>query len=89
MILALAAYTLENARLITRSNNLMDAVKAGKVDQEFLDIVANSVGLNENARLSRIEKAYEEQLAAEAMGGFPEISDQLRGVLATPGHLGT
>ena len=87
MILALAAYTLENARLITRSNNLMDAVKAGKVDQGFLDIVADSVGLNEDARLSRIEKAYEEQLAAEAMGGFPEISDQLRGKLPHPDTL--
>ncbi len=87
MILALAAYTLENARLITRSNNLMDAVKSGKVDQGFLDIVADSVGLNEDARLSRIEKAYEEQLAAEAMGTFPEVSDQLRGKLPHPDTL--
>ena len=87
MIAAVAANTFRHARTLARSGNLMAAVKAGKLDPRFERLIADSVGLNAEAIERRVMKAEQEQLAAEAMGGFPEIADTLRGELPHPDTL--
>ncbi len=84
MIAAVAANTFRHARTLARSGNLMAAVKAGKIDPRFQRLIADSVGLDPAAIERRVMKAEQEQLAAEAMGGFPEIADTLRGQLPHP-----
>jgi hypothetical protein len=84
MIVAVAAATFRHARTLARSGNLMAAVKAGKIDARFERMVADSVGLDPAAIERRVTQEYQKQLAAEAMGGFPEVGDFLRGQLPHP-----
>lgn len=61
-----------------------EAVAAGKVSPRLERMLMDSLGLDQDARMRRLEKRMEEQLAAEAMEGFPEISEEARGRLPHP-----
>jgi hypothetical protein len=83
-LIATAAQTFRHAATLLRSKPLMDAVKAGKIDSRFVALIADSVGLNQAETDRRFQNDYQAQLAAEAMGGVPEISEAARGMLPHP-----
>jgi hypothetical protein len=83
-LIAYAAHKFRHAATLLRSKPLMDAVKAGKIDSRFVAHIADSVGLNQAETDRRFQKDYQAQLAAEAMGGMPEISEAARGMLPHP-----
>lgn len=69
---------------INVAGDLREAMKAGHLPPRLQRKLADSAGISESDRNYRLQKAMEEQLAAEAMGGFPEIRETLRGRLPHP-----
>ena len=60
------------------------AQQAGHVPPRLERLLKDSLGLDPDAQMRRLEKRMEEQLAAEAMDGFPEISQEAAGRLPHP-----
>ena len=85
---AIASSTITNgsalAHDVKTAGELRAAMAAGHLPPRLRSQIADSIGINETERAARLQKAMEEQLAAEAMGGFPEVSDALRGKLPHP-----
>lgn len=88
MMAGLAAATLGAAREIlhrlTRGKAIATAFEDGRLSPKFRTMVEDSIGLNTAATEARLRSKMEEQLAAEAMEGFPEIAASLRGQLPHP-----
>jgi len=69
---------------LQRTATLREAIGKGTLPPRLLDLINDSIGINEKETFRRMEKAYEEQLMAEAMGGFPEIQAELQGRIPHP-----
>jgi hypothetical protein len=69
---------------LQRTATLREAIGKGNLPPRLLDLINDSIGINEKETFRRMEKAYEEQLMAEAMGGFPEIQSELQGRIPHP-----
>lgn len=83
-ILAVAGAMFRHARTLARSEPLMKAIKEGRVNQKFVDLIADSVGLNEANTEARY-RAAEQQAQEQALNSdLEEISDVLRGRLPHP-----
>jgi hypothetical protein len=59
MITAVTANAFRHAQTLARSQHLMAAIQEGKIDPEFERLIADSVGLNEEASARRIQQASE------------------------------
>jgi hypothetical protein len=73
---------------VSTAAQIRAAVAAGTMPVSLRNRLADATGLNDTERAFRLQKQMEEQLAAEAMEGFPEIGSEARGMLphpATPG----
>lgn len=82
--LAMESASIELARDLGTAAEFREALGKGVVPPRLERQLRDSIGLDPAAQQRRLEKKMEEQLAAEAMGGFPEISDELRGKLPHP-----
>jgi hypothetical protein len=69
---------------LTRAGELKKALASGNVPTELVSRLEDAIGINETEVLARLEKKHRDQLAAEAMGGFPEIRDNLEGRMPHP-----
>lgn len=69
---------------LTRAGDLKKALSAGQVPTELVSRLEDAIGINETEVLARLEKKHRDQLAAEAMGGFPEIRENLEGRMPHP-----
>lgn len=69
---------------VSTAADLRAAIAAGTLPERLRSRLADSLGLNETERMARLQQQMEAQLAAEALGDFPEISDVLRGQLPHP-----
>ena len=87
-MVALAGQMFRHAKSLTplfsRSKNLMDKIKEGKIDEKFLSQVADSVGLNDAETRHRREQLQAAEAHAQALGDFEEISSSLRGRIPHP-----
>jgi len=64
--------------------DLRAAIAAGTMPARLTAKLADATGINDQAREERLRQQMEAQLAAEAMEGFPEISQVLKGRLPHP-----
>ena len=64
-----------------------EAVRTGQISPRLQSIIEDAIGINEPARIDRLTRRMEAELAAEAMGGFPEIRDEAAGQLPHPDTL--
>lgn len=91
MIVSLAAATFgagkDIIRQVGRGADLRKAFESGQLSPKFRDLVEDTIGQNTKATETRMQRRYEDQLAAEAMGDFPEISATLKGELPHPDTL--
>lgn len=69
---------------LKRAASLKKAVAAGQLPQSFLNTLEDALGINETEQFRRMEAKHRDQLAAEAMQGFPEISEQTAGRIPHP-----
>lgn len=69
---------------LARVAKFKQALDTGTLTPELEALIQDSIGLNDQARAERFEKQARAQLAAEAMEGFPEISDAIAGRLPHP-----
>ena len=65
-------------------DNIRQAIASKTMHPRLVAQIADAVGLNATRQEARLQQEMEEQLAAEAMGGFPEVQDALRGKLPHP-----
>ena len=72
------------AQELARAPRLAAAIRQGRIDASFESLLADAIGIDTVAREARMRQAYEAQLAAEALEGFPEIADAARGKLPHP-----
>jgi orotate phosphoribosyltransferase len=66
------------------AEELREAIAAGYLPARLQQQLADAVGLDPKAQEARLQKKMEDQLAAEAMEGFPEIAETLQGQLPHP-----
>jgi hypothetical protein len=66
------------------AKELREAIAAGYLPERLQRQLADAVGLDPQAQERRLQKKMEDQLAAEAMEGFPEVSETLAGQLPHP-----
>lgn len=69
---------------IQTAKELREAIAAGYLPARLQQQLADAVGLDPRAQEARLQKKMEDQLAAEAMEGFPEIAETLQGQLPHP-----
>ena len=69
---------------VKTAGELRAAIAAGQVPKRLERLLRDSLGLDPEQQQRRLEQRMEEQLAAEAMDGFPEISDVMKGRLPHP-----
>lgn len=69
---------------LQRAGELKKALASGNVPTDLVSRLEDAIGINETEVLRRLEKKHHEQLAAEAMGGFPEIRDMAEGRIPHP-----
>lgn len=85
---ALQAATIEAgtafAADIKTAAELRAAITAGQLPGRLEAQIKDAIGLDPAAQERRLQKQMEEQLAAEAMDGFPEIQDEARARLPHP-----
>jgi hypothetical protein len=84
-----ATVTAGNAlsRDLSTAADLRAAIAVGNISPRLVRTIADSVGLDPGAQERRLQKQMEDQLAAEAMGGFPEIAEEARGLIPHPDTL--
>ena len=82
--IALHAASVELARDLHTAGEFQDALQAGYVPDRLHKQILDAVGLDPAAQQRRLERLHEEQLAAEAMQGFPEVTEEARGRLPHP-----
>lgn len=72
---------------LQRAGEWNEAVAGGNVSPRLARLIADSVGMDSAAQERRLQRRMEEQLAAEAMGGFPEIQETAKGMIPHPDTL--
>ena len=69
---------------VATAGDLREALAAGNISPRLARTLADSIGLDAQAQERRLEKRMQDQLAAEAMEGFPEIAEEARGRIPHP-----
>jgi predicted ABC-type ATPase len=85
--LALNAASVELARDLSTAAEFRESLQAGFVPDRLHRELLDAVGLDPAAQQRRLEKKAEDQMAAEAMGGFPEVKEEAQGRIPHPDTL--
>lgn len=72
------------SRDLSTAGDLRAAIAAGNISPRLVRTIADSIGLDPAAQERRLLKQMEDQLAAEALEGFPEISEEARNLIPHP-----
>ncbi|MFZ9937746.1 MAG: DUF7178 family protein, partial [Luteolibacter sp.] len=72
------------AQDIELAGQLREAMQAGYLPPRLERQLKDALGIDPAAQAARLQRRMEEQIAAEAMEGFPEIAEELRGRLPHP-----
>ena len=71
-------------KTMARGMDLQDAIESKQVPQKFADLLADSVGMNEEMRNQRMMQREEANAQAEFLGDFPKLSERIKGKLLHP-----
>lgn len=71
-------------KTMARGANLQGAIDRGALKPQFVRLLSDSVGLNEQSREARVMQREQENSMAEYLDQFPKLSQQIKGKLLHP-----